>query len=78
MLAEQSFDQGRVADIADDQLGIGRALQRRAVAGIGQRVEHDNPVVGVMRIPVVDEVAADKAGPAGKEQTSQAALPLAA
>jgi hypothetical protein len=50
---------------------ICRTLRRRQivqVAGIRQRVEHDDAVVGVFREPMMDKIRADEAGAASDEE----------
>ncbi len=65
---QQLLDRGLVADVTVDEgdapVDIGEGA---AVAGVGQRVEDDDPVVGSGVEPVPDEVGADEAGAAGDE-----------
>ena len=44
--ASSSRDEIGVADVADDQLDAVEPVEIGAVAGIGQRIEHDDRVVG--------------------------------
>ena len=63
----------RVADVAVHELDLVLdRLQALAVARVGQRVEHDHLVLGVVAHRVVDEVRADEAGGAGDEQLHDA------
>jgi len=78
MIAQQLHDQLCIPDIADNEFGMGRAFKRSAVTGIGQRIKHDHPVFRMMRIPIVDEIAANETSAARDEQASQASFPLAA
>ena len=61
-------DRLEIADVALDEgdpvLDVG---QVGAVAGVGEHVEGDHVVVGVLLDPVADEVGADEAGTAGHE-----------
>ena len=71
VVAKQAFDERRVPDVADDELGF-RPGKAGAVAGIGQRVEHDDCVIGVSGFPMPDKIGPDEAGSAGDEQVSHA------
>ena len=69
MLGEQFGDEVEVADVALDEEVARIATQRceiLEVAGVGQRVEVDDGLIG-LRQPVEDEIAADEAGTAGDE-----------
>ena len=69
VLGEQLGDEVEVADVALDEDVARVALERGEVlevAGVGQRVEVDDGLVG-MGQPVEDEIAADEAGAAGDE-----------
>ena len=68
-LGEQPINEGRVGDVALHEAHpvLREPRQRRAVARVGQLVEHRHVVVGV-RDDVVDEVGADESGAAGHEQ----------
>ena len=76
MLAQQPLDEGRVANIADHQFGTRHIGDGRAVACVGQCVEHDEPVAGMPRTPIMQEISADKASATGHKQISQASVPL--
>ena len=69
VLGEELGDEVEVADVALDEDMARVALQGGEVlevAGVGQRVEIDDRLIG-MGQPVEDEVAADEAGSAGDE-----------
>ena len=69
MLGEEFGDEVEVADVALDENVARVALQGGEVlevAGVGQRVEIDDRLIGLGQ-PVEDEVAADEAGSAGDE-----------
>ena len=62
-----------VADVAlDEDDPVLDVDEARAVAGVRQQVVGDDVVVRVLLEPVVDEVRADEAGPAGDEKTHRA------
>ena len=69
VLGEQFGDEVEVADVTLDE-GVARVSLERGevfeVAGVGQRIEVDDGLVG-MGQPVEDEVAADEAGAACDE-----------
>ena len=67
---DQLGDEIGMADVALDQLDPVEPVEVRAVPRIGEQVEDDDAVVGRDRAPVVDEVGADEAGPAGDDQVS--------
>ena len=69
VLGEQPGDEVEVADVALDEEVARVALQGGEVlevAGVGQRVEVDDGLIGLGQ-PVEDEVAADEAGTTGDE-----------
>ena len=69
VLGKQFGDEVEVADVALDENVAGIATQAGEileVAGVGQRVEVDDRLVG-LRQPVEDEIAADETGTAGDE-----------
>ena len=47
------------------------------ISRVGQRVEHDDAVIGTLVVEVADEVAADEAGAAGNEDCFHAGTLLA-
>ncbi len=61
-----------VADIAPDKSRSRRAvageIERLQIAGIGQRVEHDQTIARMGRSPLPYEVAADEAGAPGDQE----------
>ncbi len=60
-----------VADVRVDKAEVGLPLQAvevGEVAGIGERIVGDQPVLRVAARPVVDEIGTDKAGGAGYQQ----------
>ena len=66
MLGEQTRNQRTVADIAlhEDVPVVGQALERFAIAGVGQQVQVDHP--GIARAEqVMNEVGPDESGTAG-------------
>ena len=68
-LRDELVDQRAVADVAVHELDLVLdRLQALAVAGVGERVQHDHLVLGVVAHRVVDEVRADEPGGAGGEQ----------
>ena len=69
----QPFDKGRVADVAFNQVHT-EPRQIGGITGIGQRIQHGDPVIGMMRSPVVDEIGAYEPGAASDEQFSHAIL----
>ena len=72
VLAECSR-RARVADVTlDEHDSVLDRGQVRPVAGVRQQVVDDDMVVRVALEPVVDEVGADKAGPARDEETHRA------
>jgi len=69
VLGEQSIDQRAVADVAlhEDMPRIAtQRVEVVKVAGVGQRIEVDDGLIGVLE-PVEHEVAADETGAAGDE-----------
>lgn len=58
------------ADVAMFELDGGYSVEVGAVAGVGERVEHDDDVVWMALTPATHEVYADEAGATGDEQTS--------
>ena len=67
---DQFGDEIGVADVADDELHAVQPVEIGAVARIGQRVEHDDAVLGMGLAPMMHEVRADEAGAAGDDQIS--------
>jgi hypothetical protein len=68
-LADQLVDQVGVRDVTDDQRHpvTGQPVEGPGVAGIGQLVEYDDLVLGVLdKMP--DEVGPDEPGAAGDEE----------
>ena len=67
---EDPLHQLEVADVAFDEADpVPDGLERRQGGGVGEDVEHDELVTRMRRHPVVDEVRADEAGPAGHQQS---------
>ena len=65
-VCEAPIDDGAVANVADDQLGIGRQVLRHAVMNLRvERVEDPHLVAGGEQ--AVDQMGADEAGTAGDE-----------
>ena len=65
-VGEAAVDDGAVANVADDELGIGRQVLRHAVVNLRvERVEDPHLVPGGEQ--AVDEMGADEAGTAGDE-----------
>ncbi|MNY39799.1 hypothetical protein D3C86_1745020 [compost metagenome] len=76
-LGRERVDEGRVADVAVDEAeaGVGlKILEARQVAGVGQRVEDDDLVLGMLVQDVAREVGADETGAAG-DHDMQETLP---
>ena len=68
MMVEEVGDELGVADIADDEVdhGVG-GWETFGVAGVGECIEDDDLVFGVIFSPVMNEVGADESGSACDE-----------
>ena len=78
LFAHDRFDGPGVAQVSMDKPEVRAGLdggEAGAVAGIGQRVEHHDPVAGVPRQPVLGEVGAKETGAAGDQHTPQGRQP---
>src|SRR4051794_41024155 len=71
MVGDQSDDSRHLANVSLDEEYVFYALKVGAIAGIGQGIEHDDPVPRMGPPPVPDEVRADEAGAASDEKISQ-------
>src|SRR5205807_4688732 len=70
LIAQQGFDELRIANVAVDETQIGvilHGIQIGEVAGIGERIEHDQPLARVFLEPVMNEIGTDKSGATGDE-----------
>ena len=60
-----------VGHVAVPELELFRFAHRRRkivqIPRVGQRIEHDDPVIGTLMVEVANEVAADETGAAGHE-----------
>jgi len=67
----QFVDKFGVSDIAMDEVhpSLGQVRQRRAVAGVGEFVQHRDVMVGVID-RVMHEVGSDETGTSGHEKPS--------
>src|ERR1700730_17254866 len=72
LLAQQTFHRFTVADVPMYEPVLRTLLCRvqvREIAGIGQRIEYDDPITGMLAQPVENEVRADEARAARDEQS---------
>ncbi len=72
LLPQQPLDEPRVADVSlhESQLrALLDVLEIGEIAGVSQRIEHDEALARVGLQPVVHEVGADEAGAAGDEES---------
>ena len=72
MVGDELRDERGVANVAFHQCDIGHVGDIGRVAGIGQRVQHDDAVIGRHLAPVADEVRADETRASGNDQIGHA------
>jgi hypothetical protein len=69
VLAQRFLDARQVGDVAvHERDRVAEVREVRTIAGIGEGVEDDDPVVGMRGVPVVNEVRPDESRTAGDEQ----------
>ena len=56
-------------------MGFERHREVVQIAGIGERVEHDQAVIGIMLEQITGEVGTDEAGAAGDQNGFHATMP---
>ena len=70
LIAQQPFDEPRIANVTLDETQIGvilHGIQIGEVASIGERIEHYQLLARVLLEPVMNEIGADKSGATGDE-----------
>src|SRR3954452_14668538 len=67
MVAQRGLDEHEVGNVALDEL-VGNTRERFQIAGVRERVEHDDRVVGTIRRAPTYEVRTDETGASGDEQ----------
>src|SRR5580700_1711763 len=74
-VAQQLLDERRIADVAvyeaKFRASSGR-FQIRHIAGVGQGIQHHNPLPGMLSQPVMYKVRSDESGAAGDEELRHA------
>jgi hypothetical protein len=78
-VTQQGRDRLLIADVALDKAEPGVTVQgceARAVAGVGERIQDDQPIRRVLAAPVVREIGADKSGATGNEECFSHRCPL--
>src|ERR1035438_4792099 len=64
---DQRPSQLQVLDITDHQFYPVQTFDLLGIGGIGELVQHDNAVIGMVAMPVMHQVAADEPGATGDE-----------
>src|SRR5690606_17467228 len=73
VLLDQFLDQGLIADVASDEvkaLTVPDILEVPGVAGIGEGVQSDDPVLRILAQPEMGKVRTNESGSAGDQYTS--------